>query len=338
MDTQKSQTREFYLDAVKAIAIILTVLGHCIQWIQGDAFADNKLELFIYSFHMPLFMIISGYFFQSALRRNFKDLINRKFLQLLVPAFCWTVIIYPWECCSLKDVAGKMFYEFWFLKALFVSYVVTYLYYKTPNKYKSVLLLVGIFMFLIGKGRTWNFLPMYPFFLFGILLRKQKDRLTQIWALIFFIIFFLLLLPFFEMKDTMYYTSCKLLDLGTMSLCYSNIVPNMLRYTLGICGGASIIILTKVICTIVVDEDKVNLKNSILQVIGRNTLGIYLVHPIIYMPLTLFLRGYLQDSDWYIVDTACILMTVFVVWMSLLIITFANKKAFVAKALLGKIN
>ena len=53
MDTQKSQTREFYLDAVKAIAIILTVLGHCIQWIQGDAFADNKLELFIYSFHMP---------------------------------------------------------------------------------------------------------------------------------------------------------------------------------------------------------------------------------------------------------------------------------------------
>lgn len=56
------------------------------------------------------------------------------------------------------------------------------------------------------------------------------------------------------------------------------------------------------------------------------------------MPLTLFLRGYLQDSDWYIVDTACILMTVFVVWMSLLIITFVNKKAFVAKALLGKIN
>lgn len=39
------------------------------------------------------------------------------------------------------------------------------------------------------------------------------------------------------MKDTMYYASCKLLDLGTMSLCYLNIVPNMLRYTLGICGG-----------------------------------------------------------------------------------------------------
>lgn len=338
MDTQKSQRREFYLDAVKAIAIILTVLGHCIQWILGDSFGEDKLELFIYSFHMPLFMIISGYFFQSALRRNFKELVSRKFFQLLIPAFCWTVIIYPWECCSLKDVAAKMFYEFWFLKALFVSYVVTYLYCKTPNKYKYVLLLIGIFLFLIGKGRTWNFLPMYPFFLFGILLRKQKVWLTKIWALIFFIVFFLLLLPFFEIKDTMYYTSCRLLDLSTMSLCYSNIVPNMLRYALGICGGATIIILTKMICAFVVDKGTVSLQNSILQMIGSNTLGIYLVHPIIYMPLTLFFRGYLQDSDWYIVDTACILMTVFVVWMSLLIITLINKKAFIAKVLLGKIN
>ena len=47
MDTQKSQRREFYLDAVKAIAIILTVLGHCIQWILGDSFGEDKLELFI---------------------------------------------------------------------------------------------------------------------------------------------------------------------------------------------------------------------------------------------------------------------------------------------------
>lgn len=92
------------------------------------------------------------------------------------------------------------------------------------------------------------------------------------------------------------------------------------------------------ICAFVVDKGTVSLQNSILQMIGSNTLGIYLVHPIIYMPLTLFFRGYLQDSDWYIVDTACILMTVFVVWMSQLIITLISKKAFIAKVLLGKIN
>ena len=69
MIEQQIKPREYYLDAVKAIAIILTVLGHCIQWILGDTFGEDRLELFIYSFHMPLFMIISGYFFQSALRQ-----------------------------------------------------------------------------------------------------------------------------------------------------------------------------------------------------------------------------------------------------------------------------
>ena len=57
----------------------------------------------------------------------------------------------------------------------------------------------------------------------------------------------------------------------------------------------------------------------------------------IYIPLTSFFQGYLKFYDWYIIDTACILMTVFVVWMSLLIIKLVDKSAFVAKFLLGKI-
>ena len=141
MIEQQIKPREYYFDAVKAIAIILTVLGHCIQWILGDTFGEDGLELFIYSFHMPLFMIISGYFFQSALRRDFKDLVSSKFFQLLIPAFCWTLIIYPWEYESIHDVLSRIFHEYWFLKALFVSYIVTFVYYKAPYKYKCFLLL-----------------------------------------------------------------------------------------------------------------------------------------------------------------------------------------------------
>lgn len=240
METQKQpQPREYYLDAVKAIAIVLTVLGHCIQWTLDESFGEDKLELFIYSFHMPLFMIISGYFFQSALRRSFLDLARRKFCQLLIPAFFWTLIIYPWVCDSFYEVLKRIFNEFWFLKALFVSYIVTYIYCKTPSKYKCLLLLLGICVFLIGKGRACFFLPMYPFFLFGIFLRKHETWLDKRSVLFIFMTVFLLLLPFFEMKDTMYYTSCQLLDVSTMSLCFANIVPNMLRYALGIAGGGN---------------------------------------------------------------------------------------------------
>ena len=101
-------------------------------------------------------------------------------------------------------------------------------------------------------------------------------------------------------------------------------------------GGAIIIILTKRFFAVYVDKRNVNPQKSILEIIGSNTLGIYLVHPMIYIPLTSFFQGYLNGHDWYIVDTACILMTALVVWMSLLIIKLVDKSAFVARFLLGK--
>ena len=44
-----------YLDYAKGIAIILVVLGHI--------FSGGNIKTYIYSFHMPLFFIISGYLF-----------------------------------------------------------------------------------------------------------------------------------------------------------------------------------------------------------------------------------------------------------------------------------
>ena len=102
-------------------------------------------------------------------------------------------------------------------------------------------------------------------------------------------------------------------------------------------GGAIIIILAKRFFAVYVDKRNVNPQKCILEIIGSNTLGIYLVHPMIYIPLTSFLQGYLKGYDGYIVDTACILMTVFVVWISLLIIKLVDRSAFVSKFLLGKI-
>ncbi len=62
-----------YLDAAKAIAIILMILGHCV-WRPYGVYA------WIYSFHMPLFFIISGMFIKkmelkSALSKNGKRLV-----------------------------------------------------------------------------------------------------------------------------------------------------------------------------------------------------------------------------------------------------------------------
>lgn len=56
---EKKQRLE-YIDAAKAIAIILVIIGHC-YWLR----AIPKLGNFIYTFHMPLFFIVSGFFLKK---------------------------------------------------------------------------------------------------------------------------------------------------------------------------------------------------------------------------------------------------------------------------------
>lgn len=48
--------RLLYWDTLKGFLIILVVFGHC-----GTAVGDNMLSV-VYSFHMPLFILISGFF------------------------------------------------------------------------------------------------------------------------------------------------------------------------------------------------------------------------------------------------------------------------------------
>lgn len=95
----KVQDRSAYLDFVKGIAIILVELGHCVQWGSGAEFRNSGLFYedglfrFIYSFHMPLFMLVSGYvFYWSFGRRAFRETARRQFRCLLVPCLCWTAL------------------------------------------------------------------------------------------------------------------------------------------------------------------------------------------------------------------------------------------------------
>lgn len=45
-----------YIDRLKGLAIILVVMGH----IFGFSQPDDPITKFIYTFHMPLFMFLSG--------------------------------------------------------------------------------------------------------------------------------------------------------------------------------------------------------------------------------------------------------------------------------------
>ena len=69
-----------YIDIARGIAIILMIVGHVVQ--------NTFFRHIIFSFHMPLFIIVSGYFYKD---RPLKKEIKNVLLKLIIPT---TVIVF----------------------------------------------------------------------------------------------------------------------------------------------------------------------------------------------------------------------------------------------------
>ena len=73
-----SGERVHYIDVARGIAIILMVLGHILE-------VETIGRELVFSFHMPLFLIVSGYFFSD--KGSFGKLLSKLLVKLLLPAF-----------------------------------------------------------------------------------------------------------------------------------------------------------------------------------------------------------------------------------------------------------
>ena len=124
----------YWIDSAKAIGIILIIVGHLsygssLSWI-------NKL---IYSFHVPLFFMLSGIVFHSP-NSTLHVYIKNKASRLLIPFLCYAVIelllslrMMLWKkeisidvLCGILYVKGRMNFNdpLWFLIVLFEVYCI----------------------------------------------------------------------------------------------------------------------------------------------------------------------------------------------------------------------
>ena len=92
-----SKDRILWLDTLKVMAIYLVVLGHIVS----TTYQPN-LKGIIYSFHMPLFFMISGY-----LNKDKRNAIKANVFALIVPYVLLCVLYFPFYALALAHTPLK---------------------------------------------------------------------------------------------------------------------------------------------------------------------------------------------------------------------------------------
>ena len=128
-----------YLDIAKGIGILLVVLGH-----NDFEVISPFIQRMIYSFHMPLFFFLSGYFLNASI--PFLDFFKKRFHALMKPYFFIIFLIYFTSVSfekmgfntaitrTVKSLYGSGYYldwvQLWFLPHLFVVSLYAFLFIR----------------------------------------------------------------------------------------------------------------------------------------------------------------------------------------------------------------
>ena len=155
MDTNN---RIQYVDAAKAIAIILVIIGHCF-WIN----AIPRLVNLIYSFHMPLFFIVSGFFL--------KNMAVKIGLEKYAKAYLWPYLIIGIFIILVGIAKSLVQQEPWY-NLLYLN-IVKIIW---GSNYESDILWGNI----PHIGPSWFLLALFWGCIFFTVVSKIKDRVAQI--------------------------------------------------------------------------------------------------------------------------------------------------------------
>ena len=186
--------RDSSFDIMKGIAILLVVLGHSVpDQASVNGIASYPLYLMrtiIYSFHMPVFFFVSGYFMHIPLKEGFQKFVKDKSIRLMVPYFTIGLLYFPFKL-SLSKFASqqidpqniwKIFIginpdgELWFLYCLFFISILIGLLVKRVNWGLLIIsFIIGIFsekINIFSMPMISEILYFQFFYILGLYIKK----------------------------------------------------------------------------------------------------------------------------------------------------------------------
>ncbi len=166
-----------FWDNARFACIVLVVLGHAVQRLTYDSDAALTLYLLVYSFHMPAFALISGYFSKAGqpTRKQMTRVLTDIVLPYLIFEALWSVTTLLVEGDRNINLTQPS-WTLWFLLALAI--------FRLVLPYLALLRwpLMWAVIISVGSGYATNIdstfsldrtLALLPFFVFGWWLREH---------------------------------------------------------------------------------------------------------------------------------------------------------------------
>lgn len=181
------QDRNQLLDVAKGVAIILVVLGHAVQQcsgLDGREVLNLWIERYLISFHMPLFMLISGYLFYYSLQRHNEVEVSRSRLSM----FAWPILtmavlhhmrghVTHFNVISfVTDFPMSMFNSLWFFWALLVITLLVCLVHRFLNDHWLGYLTIIAFTLLLPDAYPLRaYVHLLPTFVVAYMFAKYGN-------------------------------------------------------------------------------------------------------------------------------------------------------------------
>lgn len=173
--------RNIYVDNLKCLLIILVVVGHFVDIALDESELLQSLFVFIYAFHMPLFIFVNGLLCDKIIKSK-NRVIDKVVVFMGLYIALKAILFFTRTVIGQEDIKFHLFEEDgvpWYLFATAAYYVITYIL-RNINK-------VWLFVFsivlalLVGYDPDINdvfvlsrIIVFYPFFIVGWALNAEN--------------------------------------------------------------------------------------------------------------------------------------------------------------------
>lgn len=274
-----SKCHYMYIDRLKGFAMLLVVIGHVVAFSIGQK--GNPISLAISSFHMPLFIFLSGLVISTPPQFKKVMICFRRFMfPMLTVGLLFTFFIHESPSGFFLNSAK---YGYWYLQVLTTFYISMMLFHLNRNNHVAfdiiLALLIWAIFYICSRNASQdndifcliNCKLLWPYFIMGYMCNRNQILMKLI-------------------CNTYTYS---VTIIGTIAALYAYVAMGMspVRYFVPVFAICACVYLFKL------REQQDTVVENQLAFLGKNTLYIYIFHYFLVYSIHLEIVGRRFDTS-----------------------------------------